>query len=137
MAQASIRAITTVKKTTGAGVVTDVPILAAGVGLLFLQSKDIDFGEPSRDKYLDMLVFDIESLDAVPDLYVTLGWRNNLRSDVTWLTREQLNLDNPIIKPRLEARFFKVKIEDENPVAQWRLSKLEAYGRLMGQGRFE
>lgn len=135
MPQTSVAGIVTVVKTTGAGIVINIPVTAAGTGTLFLESKDIDFGEPARDKYLDLIVFDIETTGSVPTLLVTLGHRNALDTAVIWEAGEYLSLDNPKIKPRLEDRFFTIKLEDENPYSQWKLSKIEAYGRLMGQGR--
>lgn len=135
MAQSKIVGTAVIKKNVGGTVVVNIPLVSAGAGTLFLESKDIDFGEPNRDKYLDMLVFDIESDGSVPTLAITIGYRNTLKDAVVWTDAEYLDLDNPIIKRRLEARFFKIRLEDENPASQWKLSKVEAYGRLMGLGR--
>lgn len=135
MAQAKIVGIPFVQVTTILGRVIDIPITAAGSGTLFVQTTDQDFGEPNRQKYVDTLLFDIESDGAVPTLALNVGFRDNLRDPLVFIGEQFLDLDNPLIEVRETAKFFVIRLEDQNPTNQWRLSSIEVYGQLMGKGR--
>ena len=83
MVQANITGSAIITKSIAGGVL-NIPVIAANVGLLFLESKDLDFGDPHRLKYIDNVVFDLETDGVVPTLAFTLGYRNELSEDVTW-----------------------------------------------------
>lgn len=115
--------------------VINIPVAAAGSGTLYLESKDIDFEKPGVDKYIDILVFDIQAPVDIPTFRLLIGWRNALKDAVNWIDYGYLDFNNPIVKIRLETRYLKVRLIDESPVAQWKLSRLDFYGKLMGEGR--
>ena len=122
------------------------PVVAvAGTGTIYLESKDIDFGKPQLDKSLEMLRFDLAANGQVPTFKIQIGWRNNLNDAITWADQGYVTLDNPVLYTIRDvadsnhvpiARFFKLKLIDENPIGVWFLTKIEAYGSYVGQGRF-
>ena len=133
--QDRIVGIPLVQVTTVLGRVIDIPVTAAGSGTLFIQTTDLDFGEPNRQKYVDGLLFDIEADGPVPTLVVDIGFRDKLRDPLVFIGEQFLNLDNPLIGLRQTAKFWVIRLEDQNPTNQWRLSSIEVYGQIMGKGR--
>lgn len=133
MAQDNIFGSAVVKATKG-GILFNLPLQTAGVGELFIQTKDLDFGT-TKEKYIDHLVMDIEADGSVPSLAVEVGYRDNRKDALTWLAKQTMTLDNPIVNLRAQARYFVLKITDELPVVQWKLSEIEAFGEVVGMGR--
>lgn len=113
----------------------DVPVLAAAVGEIYIQSKDLDFEHSGREKYLDVIKFDLESVIDVPLVKVYIGTRNSLKDDLVWTDLGYVDFNNPTVTCRLTSRFFTLKIVDESPIAVWKLSRIEFYGAILGLGR--
>lgn len=99
---------------------------------LYAQTKDLDFGAAGREKYIDLIVFDIEAFADIPGFTAQLGYRNNLKDDVVWLDEVEINPDSLTMTPRVTAKFFTLKIADSFPVTQWKLTRIEFYGAVMG-----
>lgn len=135
MAQAKIIGTAQVQHITELGRIIDVPIYSAGNGNLFLETKDLDFGKPGMEKYLDNVVLDLEARVTEPQFRVLVGHRMNLKDPVVWKDCGFIDFSNPIVKVRLTARFFSFKFVDEIPVNQWKLSRIECYGAFLGGGR--
>lgn len=121
-------------KANKSGVIFNLPLLIAGTGELFAMSKDIDFGTP-QEKYIDYLAFDIQAPSDVPALAIEVGWRDRMSDNVDWLPKQYLAFNNPVVPIRAQGVLFTLKITDEFPVVQWKLSRVEAYGKLVGLGR--
>lgn len=120
---------------THSGRVSNVPLLAASIGAIYVQSKDLDFDLPTREKFLDYILFDLEAIQDIPLFKVTIGTRNSLREELIWNDLGYVDFNNPIVMARLTSRFFTLRLEDEAPVGQWKLSRIEWYGVPVGRGR--
>lgn len=107
------------------------PLLIIGAELIYAETKDLDLGNPAREKYLDRIRFDLEAPAEVPSMVVRIGYRNKLSDPLVWTEELQLSLPNPEITPRISAKFFRLKFSDDFPLTQWKLSKIEFYGQLM------
>lgn len=132
MSQVSIEGTVSISVEDSAGVIIQIPVLVLGQVGLYVETKDLDLGDPTKDKFVDMILFDIEADDVVPLFSVSIGYRDALNDPIVWTTKEYLTLNNPRVHPRITAKFFKLRFEDESPTTQWRLSRMEFYGRLMG-----
>lgn len=107
------------------------PLLILGTDLLYIESKDLDLGDPTREKYLDWIIMDMEAPAEVPGMSVQVGYRNALKDPIIWLDAEDVELPNPRINCRIQAKFFRIKFSDNQPISQWQLSRIEFWGRPM------
>jgi len=134
MVQSSIAGNAVILRTDANGTMINYPAVASGSVNLFAESKDLDFGHHDKQKYVDRFVFALKAPAGVdvPALSVNIGYRDSLEDSVTWLGARIIELDNPHYQLRTTARFFKIKITDDFPVAQWKLTQIEVYGRIVG-----
>jgi len=137
MAQGRIVGLTKINKVLQNGKLLRIPVTAAGSGVLYIRTKDLDFDAPNREKYVDHIIFDLQAPEDIPLFKVEVGIRNSLQEadPVVWNSMGYVTLDNPKVDLRLTARFFSLRLTDEAPVAQWNLSNIEFYGKVLGLGR--
>lgn len=132
--------IAQIQKTTIGGVIIDINVLTAFQGdEVFVQTKPIDFGT-QFDKELEMLKFDITGRGNLTDLQCYVGYGQYLNDTFTlagpfslsgqdttlWLPRDRTD---PNYVP--QARWFTLKVEDLLPAVTWKLSYIEAYGKIV------
>lgn len=121
------------------GVEQQIPVNLVGVTESWAQTKDLDFGQPGRMKYIDYILFDCETDGDVELLSVQLGVRDKILKDdsnIVWTNLGYLDFSNPIVSVRLEARYFTLLLTDESPIAPWTISRIEFYGEFTGFGRW-
>lgn len=133
--QANIFGIALIQKVLQNGRIVDLPVNAAGSGTLYVETKDLDFGAPQREKYVDAIVLDLQAPEEIPLFNMKVGTRNALKEAITWTDLGYLDFNNPTVKIRQTSRFWRFKFIDEAPVAKWKLSSIEVYGRVLGLGR--
>ncbi len=110
--------------------------LISAIDAIYCETKDLDLGQPAREKYVDAIVFDITADAEVDFLQVEIGTRDRLEDDIVWTSPFKLTLDNPIVDPRLTAKFYTLKISDTQPNNKLSIHRIEFYGRVVG-GRIE
>lgn len=136
--QDSIQGNAVVTITDVDGNVSNAPLIISTDIDLYAETKDLDFGHPDKEKYVDRFYFDLTAPagKSVTGITVEIGYRDSLDDVITWLDPEAVSLDNPSINIRLTARYFRIRIRDELPLAQWKLARIDVYGRVMG-GRLQ
>lgn len=125
-------------KTEIGGTTIDVSVLTAfGSNRVFGETIDIDFGLPDKQKDLHGCVFDITQRGLIDNISVYVGWRQRHEDTLNWSDAHTLEAgdvqlwftrDGTRRLPR--ARFFRLRIEDTLPLAVWKLSKIEFYGKV-------
>lgn len=117
------------------GVSISIPTLVIGTSTLYAQSKPLDFesghGESGKVKHISGLRLDIEA-DQVPQrLFVKLGWQTKLENPIVWTPFKQVEALNELFPFAISGRYISFYIEDNFPTVQWKLTKIQFYGRLM------
>jgi hypothetical protein len=110
--------------------------LVYNLNAIYATTKDLDLGDPTNEKYVDHIIFDLDALEEIESLQVEVGTRDRLKDAIVWSDPQMISLDNPIVNIRTTARFFSLKITDTQPNVQWNLRRIEFYGRVIG-GRIE
>lgn len=112
------------------------PALIPGrTGVVRLETRDLDFEAPNNQKYIDMVVLDLESDDSLPGLAVFYCIKNRMRDADDWIGPiAAVAPDTPMFEIRQTSRYFKFRIEDSFPLEQWKLTRMQFYGQLM-EGR--
>lgn len=134
MVQDSINALVTISILDGDETI-NLNQLVSQLDAIYATTKDLDLGDPTKEKYIDTIVFDIDAIEEVAGLQVEVGYRDRLQDDTTWLAAQPLTLDDPIASCRVTARFFTLKFSDTMPEHQWAIRRIEFYGKVLGKGR--
>lgn len=102
----------------------------------FIQTKPMDFGRPDIFKFIQYIRMDLTSQDlTVPtNLWVKLGWQTDMADAINWTPLHQVVNLNPRIPFCITGRFITFYMVDLQPFTDWKMTKLEFYGRMMGKG---
>lgn len=110
--------------------------LAAAVDLIscFVESKDLDFGDPQVAKHLDALVFQLTNIAQQTGMRVVMKWRDNLADALGEGSPEDIDVTgNPtFIRPQ-GARYLRIRVEDVAVRERWKLVGLDIYGQFGGR----
>ena len=126
-----------VKTEIGGGTI-DVSVLTAfGSNRVYGETVDIDFGQPDKMKDLHGAVFDITQRGSIDNINVYVGWRQRHEDSLTWSPAHSLAQGDTQIWFKMNstrrlprARYFRIRVEDTLPLAVWKLSKIELYGKI-------
>lgn len=134
MSQESIIGNATVRVDLANGQIIYYPATTIGAVGSSIESKWLDLGNPTREKYVDHIVLDFNAAMLIPLFYLSVGFVDSLEDEANanWINDIQVVNFNPIIEIRETAKFWKLKFRDELPITQWALSRIEFYGRVMG-----
>lgn len=137
MVQSNIEGVVALNIVLATGETIPLASIGTANSLVTIETKDLDFSEPQKDKFIDRLIFDLHAPtgETIHQFYVNVGYRNKLSEPITWLGERQISFDNPHYQLRQTARFFRIKLTDSLPISQWKLSSLEVYGRILTGGR--
>jgi hypothetical protein len=99
----------------------------------FVETKDLDLGRVDVNKFLQKIFSAIEGVGSSPNLKLTIKWRNSLDDALKSVAAVSLD-GNPTIPVRPPgAKFFRLRYEDTNIAAAWKLSRIDLFGRLGGR----
>jgi hypothetical protein len=105
------------------------------------ETQDYDFGDASRWKYADTLVMQIEvrnkALDRPMNLYVQLGARENLDSDIRWSSPARVDVSGngnhrTKVNIRASGRFLRIRFFSQDTNVHWRISGFSLVARAGG-----
>ena len=121
------------------GTRSDVNVLTAFQGdQVYVETKPIDFGNSKTRKSLACLVFNVTGAGSLGSLECYVGYSDRLKDGPTWTGPYSLSDQDEALWLKLpESRFFYLKFQDLLPETAWKLSAIEAYGRIIrpdGQG---
>lgn len=94
----------------------------------WLESKDLDLNS-SNQKYIDTFFVEHKS-EGETEATIQFGWRDRLQDPVIWGEKFKIRDLDYINWTRFTARYFKIRIEDENPVWLWKLSCVDIFGQV-------
>ena len=104
------------------------------------ETKDFDFGDDLRFKYIDTVLLNIEiesMLDRPKRMFVQLGARDNLDSDIRWTDPAPVEVSGNGMRvtkanARAAGRFIRVRFFSEDPGVSWRIAGFRLIGRPGG-----
>lgn len=104
------------------------------------ETQDFDFGDPAVWKYAETLQLDLEvdeHLDRPKYLYVQLGARNSLDSDIRWSTPSKVEVSGngqvtTKVNIRMAGRFLRVRFYSNQVGAEWRVAGFRLIARPGG-----
>jgi hypothetical protein len=132
--------IAKITKTFIGGTTQDISIVTAFSGqTVFAETKDIDFGQPNFNKSLHALTLGITQRGNINDVSFYVGGRQRHEDAITWYGPYSLSGGDTQIWFHIpKHRYFRFKIIDALPKKQWKLNRIEAYGKVYndqaGQG---
>lgn len=95
----------------------------------WIESKDLDFNERNQ-KYVDTFFVEHKS-EGETAARMKFGWRDRLEDPITWGEWFMIKDMDNINWTRFTARYFRIRIEDENPIWPWKLSCIDIFGTMM------
>lgn len=121
--------------TSASGIVTrPAQILAVGSDAMWVETRDLDLGHPSKRKYISKIVLDIATDDVLSSVYALVGWRDRMNETLEWTEQMGLSELDEALDIRQTARLWRVKIVDQSPARRWKLTAIEWYGQVL-EGR--
>ena len=105
---------------------------ASSASKCWIESKDLDLGT-NLQKYIDTFFVEHKS-SGETDATIQFGWRDRLQDPITWGDKFPVRDLDLINWTRFTSRYFRIRIEDENPVWLWKLSCIDIFGQQV-QGR--
>jgi hypothetical protein len=104
------------------------------------ETQDFDFGDDAKWKYADTLMLNVEvkeHLDRPMFLYVQLGGRDNLDSDIRWSSPSRVEVSGngmvtTKINARMAGRFLRIRFYSQTVGAQWRIGGFRLMARPGG-----
>lgn len=104
------------------------------------ETPDYDFGDGSVWKYADTLQLDLEIEEKLARpvyLYVQLGARNTLDSDIRWSTPSRVEISgnssvHTKINCRMAGRFLRIRFYSNSVGAKWRIAGFKLMARAGG-----
>lgn len=102
-------------------------VLDDGQGIIWLESRELDFGSVRDIKYLDVLQFVFDQIP--PGLKIRLHFRDS-RDEPKQII--ELEHEDGKCYPDISARYFSIRIFDVSPTVKWKLTQIDAYGGFDG-----
>lgn len=104
------------------------------------ETSDFEFGDSAAWKYCDSVVVDLEvkqHLERPAHLYVQLGAKNTLDSDIRWGTPSKLEVSgnglvHSKVNLRMAGRFLRVRFYSQDIGVEWRVAGFRLIGRKGG-----
>lgn len=121
------------------GTVINVSQLSAFDGdAVSVTTKDLDLGDQVNAKYVDGIELDFTNRGALTYLEVQVSGRDRHEDPLEWVETFGLAHSDSMIYPRMRYRYVVLKIIDRLPLARWKLSRINFFGRAFnpqtGQG---
>lgn len=106
--------------------------LAGGNGLCWVETRDLDFGQPKRWKYVDAIELHIDGASEFQSAQLFYAIKDRIKDEIVWSAGLDLSdVDSPIYI-RETARYFRFRISDFQPASRWKLSNISVYGHVVG-----
>lgn len=105
---------------------------ASSANKCWIESKDLDLDSPTQ-KYIDTFFVEHKS-SGETKATIQFGWRDRLQDPLVWGDKFPVKDLDLINWTRFTARYFRIRIEDDNPIWLWKLSCIDIFGQSM-QGR--
>lgn len=118
--------LTQTKGDTGK-VISHYKLLDAGGGVAWLESRELDLGNPRDLKYLGLVRIVFDSYPS--GLKVRIGYRDRLDEERTWVDYVP---EKGLIYPHITSLYYTIRVFDENPSIKWKFTELEFYGLVEG-----
>jgi len=116
------------------GGVTRAVGAAADTETCWIESKDLDLGDPMAIKFLDEVRVEIDRITSLTNVSMTLKFRDELDEDLTLAdVLELINAPGPFPVHPQDAAYFRVRIDDTALSVLWKLSRIEFYGGPAGR----
>lgn len=104
------------------------------------ETQDYDFDDPARFKYVDTVVLQVEVKEQLArpmKMWVQIGSRPNLDSDITWSVPASVEVSGngtfrTQVNIRGAGRFHRVRFFSNTVDAQWRVASFELIARAGG-----
>lgn len=126
-------------KTVGAAQITvtedgeTVSVRSSTAIAAFLETKDLDFDRRQFMKYVDVVVAEVTDTEDLDKVVVNVGYKDNLKDDVTWVGPYTLAQLAEALFMRITARYIRMRIASDSVGVFWRLGSLEFFGRFHGR----
>lgn len=103
---------------------------ASSANRCWIESKDLDLDAPTQ-KYIDTFFVEHQS-GGETEATIQFGWRDRLQDPLTWGDKFPIKDLDIINWTRFTARYFRIRIEDDNPIWLWKLSCVDIFGQGTG-----
>ena len=107
-------------------------IAALDTTTCFIETRDLDLGDPAAYKFVQRLFFEILNREEAPGLQVIVKYRNTLNDAFQEMEPQLLNTNLPIHLRVPGAKYHRYRIEDNSVRTDWRLAAFEIWGELGG-----
>lgn len=100
---------------------------------VMVETRPLDLGDSRRDKYIDLIVMELEDADEVLQGKLYIKELDRLKDEDSTEYSDPIEVtqfDTPI-HVRLQSRFVQLKLVDEFPRVRWKLTAIDFYGRPM------
>lgn len=115
--------------TRSSGIIFDLAE-ALDAGTCYVESKDLDFGDPRVKKMLRRIGLQFGPLDQLTNVVITLKWRNRLDEALVSDTERSVSTNDKSIRVRTPAkRYFRIRITDNGIKERWKLTAMDFFGR--------
>jgi hypothetical protein len=123
-----------IEKTLVSGAKLAVGVANFGAEEVFAETKDLDL-DSQNEKYVDFLLFEFEGEEFIQGLTVEINTKDRRKETSVQQTLVISGSDEPVpLDPPVTARYFKLKISDNQPTGRWKCSGIEFHGEMM-EGR--
>ena len=100
----------------------------------FLETKDMDFDARDARKLVDRIIVEVSEFAELEQVRLSVGTKNKLADSVDWLPEPfLLSEDAAPLFMRLNARYYRLRIESDSVGVFWRLASIEIFGVVSGR----
>ena len=129
---AQVSGIATIKITRGANIYN----LAAATDIvpLFLESTDLDIGDPQVRKGIESAIFDMTNQGGQSGLTLKIGYRNNLADEIQWHPAVSVGVSGkPVFLRPPAARYIRIRLDDSLVLERYTIGRITLYGYSAGK----
>lgn len=98
----------------------------------FIETKDLDFGEPARHKQILGFILEIQGYADQAFLSLKVGWRNKLSQPLTWGPEILIAPADPIYYRPPASRYYRLHFRDTFVSQTWKINRIQILGRPAG-----
>lgn len=98
----------------------------------YIESKDLDAGDPNVFKLLRAVIFQMSNSGAFPNLKLILKTRNRLNEPFRSVTLDASSTDDPIKTRVRNCKYFRIRLQDDGVTVRWHLTRIDVYGAVAG-----